>query len=62
MTEQRDREKKTIYISQKRYIEKILQWFGMEDCKPMSIPLATDTKLLQSIENDTSNTINIKGY
>nr|KYP64459.1 Retrovirus-related Pol polyprotein from transposon TNT 1-94 [Cajanus cajan] len=34
-----------LYVSQKKYIEKLLQSFLMENCKPVSTPLATHFKL-----------------
>ena len=34
----RDREARTLEITQKAYVEKMLQRFGMEECKPVSTP------------------------
>jgi hypothetical protein len=42
---QRDREKKTIQISQKKYAESILQKTGMVTAKPKSIPMEANLKL-----------------
>jgi len=41
----RDRSVGKLYLSQKEYIEKVLQQFGMQNVKPMSILLATHFKL-----------------
>ena len=37
-----------IWIRQPSYTEKILQKFGMFDCKPVSIPVNPDVKLVSS--------------
>ena len=49
---QRNREERTIHISQKAYITKVLKHFGMQNCKPASTPMAVGTKLLMTTEND----------
>ena len=41
----RDREKHMISLSQQKYLENILQRFGMEDCKPLATPLDSNSKL-----------------
>nr|KYP64463.1 Retrovirus-related Pol polyprotein from transposon TNT 1-94 [Cajanus cajan] len=41
----RDRNAGLLYVSQKKYIEKLLQSFQMENSKPVSTPLATHFKL-----------------
>ena len=41
----RNREQKSIIISQKNYIEQILHRFGMHECKPMKTPLPPGLKL-----------------
>ncbi len=40
-----NREEKTIKLGQKRYIEYILTRFGMENSKPVNMPLDSNTKL-----------------
>ena len=45
MTMTRDRFKKTLYLSQKIYIEKIIERFDMSICKTFAISLKTSTKL-----------------
>jgi hypothetical protein len=46
----RDWKCKTIRLGQlKLYISKILKWFSMESCKPMSMPLETTSKLCKNI-------------
>ena len=44
-----DREKCKLYFSQKRYIEKVLRRFNMQNAKPISTPLATHFKLLTTL-------------
>ena len=44
MSIQRERESKILTISQKSYLENILKWFGMQDCKPVSTPLEPGKK------------------
>ena len=39
MSIKRDRESRTLTISQPNYVEKVLRKFGMENCKPVSTPL-----------------------
>ena len=41
----RDREKKTLSLSQSAYIQKILIRFGMEDCKSVSTPMEVGSNL-----------------
>ncbi|KAL3681776.1 hypothetical protein R1sor_024732 [Riccia sorocarpa] len=41
----RDRKKKTVRLSQKKYVEKLLQKFRMEDCKPSQVPMSPGEKL-----------------
>ena len=38
-----------IWLSQKNYLKKILQWFNMQDCKPISTPLPVNFKLSSSM-------------
>ena len=39
MSVKRDREKKTLFISQEKYLESILNRFNMQNSKPVSAPL-----------------------
>ena len=39
MSIRRERETKSMFISQRKYLESVLQRFGMENCKPISTPL-----------------------
>ena len=41
----RDRSKDISGLSQKSYIEKLLQRYGMQDCKPLDTPIAKGDKL-----------------
>ena len=41
----RDRRKGTMFLSQKKYLEKVLNTFGMSSCKPVITPLASHFKL-----------------
>jgi len=41
----RDRTARTITINQRKYINKILNRFGLENCRPMSTPMAASLKL-----------------
>lgn len=40
---------------EKRYIDKILHGFGMEDCKPQKVPLSSDHGLRKLEEGDVSD-------
>jgi transposase InsO family protein len=44
----RDRQARTLSISQGEYIKNVLDRFDMLDCKPVATPLATGVKLLKS--------------
>ena len=41
----RDRKNKRLWLSQERYIEKVLNKFNLKDAKPVGTPLATHLKL-----------------
>ena len=43
----RDRVARTITMSQAKYMEEVLERFGMEDCKPIGTPLDTKVKLVK---------------
>ena len=40
------------FLGQGKYIEEILQRFGMMDCKSMSIPMVANLKLLNETSSD----------
>ena len=44
-----------IFVTQSKYIEKILKTFGLEDSKPISTPMVTRHKLSK---NDESAKVN----
>lgn len=41
----RDRKNRRLWLSQEKYIERVLAWFNMNNAKPVSIPLANHFKL-----------------
>ena len=45
MSVTRDRVRRKLYLSQEKYIQRVLQRFGMNDSKPVSAPLAPHFKL-----------------
>ena len=47
-----DRKKKTISLSQKGYISKILQRFGMQDCKSVICPAEPSLKLSKNMKGE----------
>ena len=51
---ERDRANRILYLSQETYIKKVIERFGMSDCKPVSTPLEAGMKLskLDSPESD----------
>ena len=52
MSIKRDRECRTLTISQSNYVEKVLRKFGMENCKPVSTPLEPGRKFQQLSQDD----------
>ena len=50
----RDRANRKIYLSQAKYVKKVLSKFGMEDCKPISTPLEVNQKLSKSMSPQTA--------
>lgn len=46
----RDRKHRTISIDQQRYIEAILNRFGMEDCNPIATPMDVNTKYSRDMD------------
>lgn len=51
----RDRSKGLLWLSQERYIEKILERFNMHKAKPVSVPLANHFKLSKEHSPKTEN-------
>jgi len=47
MSIKRDRESRILTISQPNYLDNVLKKFGIENCKPVSIPLAPGRKFQQ---------------
>ena len=47
----RDREKRTMSITQKKYLEGVLKKFDMENCKPVSTPLGFCRKMMNGLTN-----------
>ena len=54
----RDRPKIILGLSQKGYIEKLLQRYGIQDCKPLDTPISKGDKL--SLNQCPSNTLEIQ--
>ena len=50
----RDQSVAKLYLSQKKYIDKVLERFGMQNAKPVSTPLVAYFRLLASMspQND----------
>jgi len=49
----RDRSNGKLWLSQHKYIEKIFLRFGMNNVKPVSVPLASHFKLSSSLCHNT---------
>ena len=60
MEVKRDRSKRVITISQKSYLETVLDRFGMTDCNPVTTPLETG-KRFQRLR-DGEETVDLKQY
>lgn len=54
MSIKRDREKKTLFISQEKYLESILNRFNMQDSKPVSTPLETGKSFHKRSDDEKS--------
>ena len=52
MSIKRDRKNRTMYISQQNYVEGILKRFGMEDRKPISMPMENSAKFHNLSDKD----------
>ena len=52
MSIKRDRQNRTMYISQQNYVEGILKRFGMEDCKPASLSMENSVKFHKLSDED----------
>ena len=44
-----------IFLSQEKYLKKILKKYGMEDCKPVSTPMVTGCNLSSHDDFPTMN-------
>jgi hypothetical protein len=49
---QRDRERRTLRIDQSGYVDMIFQCFDMENSTPVTMPIATGTRLINATDND----------
>jgi hypothetical protein len=47
----RDRPNRTLRLSQKGYIDRVLFEFGMQDCKPLGIPMDPKVRLESAPED-----------
>lgn len=45
----RDRKNKRLWLSQEKYIKKVIRRFNMKDAKPVGTPLATHFKLITEL-------------
>lgn len=48
----RDRVARTITLSQKHFIQEVLERFGMQDCKPIGTPLDANSKLVKLTDEE----------
>lgn len=48
----RDKDKGIIYLDQEKYINEILEKFGMNDCKPIDTPCDPNQKLTKNLESE----------
>ena len=48
----RNRTLRTISLNQRKFIEQVLQDFGMQDCKPIGTPLDMNCKLVKLSEDE----------
>ena len=53
----RDRYRYTLHLSQRLYIDSILRCYGLEDLKPLSTPLDTNTRLTTAQSPTTTTEI-----
>ena len=60
MTVKRDRENRTLTISQKTYLSDVLQRFNMSDCKPVSTPVEPGQKFEK--RNDDEDQFDVSTY
>jgi len=51
----RDCKKRVITLDQTRYAEKVVKWFGQENCKLVTVPLPTGYNLRPNLNQDESN-------
>ncbi len=60
MSIKRDIEAKVLTINQNAYLESILKWFGISDCKPFSTPMEAGKKFEKLA--DEENAVNTRNY
>jgi hypothetical protein len=41
----RDRATRKLWLNHTKYIETVLKWFNMQDCKPMKVPIPVGARL-----------------
>ena len=51
MSVKRDRANKVLFINQEKYLESVLNRFGMQDCKPVSTPLESGVTFHKRLNN-----------
>ena len=50
-----------IFFNQSKYVKEMLKKFGIEDTKPMKIPMATYTKLTKDEEGESVDSTKYRG-
>ena len=60
MSVKRNRETRTLTINQPKYLEGVLKTFGMQEYKPVSIPLEPGKRFESLSEKETP--INVQAY
>ena len=53
----RERECRLLFLSQRSYLESIIQRYGFEDLKPVALPMETSTRLTSAQSPSTTNEI-----
>ena len=49
----RDRAKRVLHLSQRGYIKKVLEWFGMKEVKPVELALTGHFRLSKTMSSQT---------
>ena len=53
----RNHKKWTITLDQTHYVEKVVKWFGQENCKPVSVPLPTGYNPRSNTDKEANATL-----